>query len=39
MLADEIAKRALSGEGSMGTGSEIEVQKRPSIEEISTFAI
>ena len=39
MLADEIAKRALSGEGLISTGSEMEVQKRPSIEEISTFAI
>ena len=36
MIADEIAKLASSKEG---TSLEIEAQKCPSIEEISTFAI
>ena len=39
MIANEITKLALSKEGSTSIGSEMEVQKRPSIEEISTFAI
>ena len=39
MIANEITKLASSKEGSMSIGSEMEVQKRPSIEEISSFAI
>ena len=39
MIADEIAKLASLEEGSTSMGSEMEVQKCPSIEEISTFAI
>ena len=39
MTADEIVKLASLEKGSTGMGSEMEVQKRPSIEEISTFAI
>ena len=39
MVADEVAKLASSEEGSIGLGLEMEVQKRPSIKEISTFAI
>ena len=39
MIADEIAKLASSEEGSMSMGLEMEAQKCPSIEEISTFAI
>ena len=39
MIAEEIVKLASSKEGSTSIGLEMEVQKRPSIEEISTFAI
>ena len=39
MTANEIVKLASLEKGSTGMGSEMEVQKRPSIEEISTFAI
>ena len=39
MIAEEIAKLASSEEGSMSMGQEMEVQKCPSIEEFSTFAI
>ena len=39
MIADEIAKLASSEEGLTSMGSEMEVQKCPSILEISTFAI
>ena len=39
MIADEIAKLALSEEGSTSIGLEMEAQKYPSIEEISTFVI
>ena len=39
MIVEEIAKLASSKEGSTSMGLEMEVQKRPSIEEISTFAI
>ena len=39
MTADEIVKLASLEKGSTGMGSKMEVQKRPSIEEISTFAI
>ena len=39
MTADEIVKLASLEEGSTGMGLEMEVQKRPNIEEISTFAI
>ena len=39
MEADEIAKMASSKDGSMSTKLDMEVQKRPSIEEVSTFAI
>ena len=39
MIADEIAKLASLEEGSTSMGSEMEIQKRPNIEEISTFAI
>jgi len=38
-VADEIAKLASSEEGSISPGLEMEVQKHPNIEEISTFAI
>ena len=39
MVADEVAKLAPSKEESTSIGLEMEVQKRPSIEEISTFTI
>ena len=39
MIAGEVAKLASSEEGSASLGLEIEVQKHPSIKEISTFAI
>ena len=39
MITNEITKLASSKEGSTSIGSEMEVQKRPSIEEISSFAI
>ena len=39
MIANEIAKLALSEERSTSMGLEMEVQKCPSIEEVSTFAI
>ena len=39
MIADEITKLTSSEEGSTSMGLEMEVQKRPSIKEISTFAI
>ena len=39
MVADEVAKLASSEEGAVSIGLMTEVQKRPSIEEISTFAI
>ena len=39
MAADEVAKLALSEEGATSMGLVMEVQKRPNIEEISTFAI
>ena len=39
MIANEIAKLALSRERSTSMGLEMEVQKFPSIEEVSTFAI
>nr|XP_023876608.1 uncharacterized protein LOC111989033 [Quercus suber] len=39
MIVDEIAKLASLKEGSTGMGLKMEGQKRPSIEEISTFAI
>ena len=39
MIADEIAKLASLKEGSTSIGSEMEIQKRPNIKEISTFAI
>ena len=39
MIADEIVKLASSEEGSTSMGIEMEAQKCPSIEEISTFAI
>ena len=39
MTADEIVKLASLEKGSTGMGSKMEVQKRPNIEEISTFAI
>ena len=39
MTADEIVKLASLEKGSTGMGSKMEVQKHPSIEEISTFAI
>ena len=39
MIEDEIVKLASLEEGSTSMGSNMEVQKRPSIEEISTFAI
>ena len=39
MIADEIAKLASSKEGSTSMGLEMEAQKHPSIEEISTFGI
>ena len=39
MAANEVAKLASSEEGSINLGLEMKVQKRPSIIEISTFAI
>ena len=39
MIVDEIAKLASSEERSTSMGSEMEVQKHPSIEKVSTFAI
>ena len=39
MIADEIAKLASLEERSTSMGSEMEVQKHPNIEEVSTFAI
>ena len=39
MVADEIAKMALSEEGSTSMELNMEVQKRPSIEEVPTFVI
>ena len=39
MITDEITKLASSEEGLTNMGLEMEAQKRPSIEEISTFAI
>ena len=39
MAADEIAKMALSKEGSTSMELNMEVQKRPNIEEVPTFAI
>ena len=39
MEADEIAKMALSKDGPTSTKLDMEVQKRPSIKEVSTFAI
>ena len=39
MIADKIAKLASLKEGSTSMGLEMEAQKHPSIEEISTFAI
>ena len=39
MVANKVAKLTPSEEGSTSIGLEMEVQKRPSIEEISTFTI
>ena len=39
MVADEIAKMASPEEGLMSMELRMEVQKRPSIEEVSTFMI
>ena len=39
MEADEIAKMTLSKDGPTSTKLDMEVQKRPSIKEVSTFAI
>ena len=39
MEADEIVKMASLEDGSTSTKLDMEVQKRPSIEEVSTFAI
>ena len=39
MVANEVAKLASSEEGVASMGLMTEVQKRPSIEEISTFVI
>ena len=39
MVADEITKMALSEEGSTSMELNMEVQKRPSIEEVPTFVI
>ena len=39
MVANKVTELASSEEGSTSMGLEMEVQKRPSIEEISTFAI
>ena len=39
MVAEEVEKLASSKKGAASTGLMTEVQKHPSIEEISTFAI
>ena len=39
MVTDEVTKLASSEEGAVSMGLVMEVQKCPSIEEISTFAI
>ena len=39
MIADEITKQASSEEGPTNMDLEMEVQKYPNIEEVSTFAI
>jgi len=39
MLADEITKMASLEEGATSMGLDMETQKRPSIEEVFTFAI
>ena len=39
MVTDEVAKLASSEEGLISQGLKMEVQKCPSVEEISTFAI
>ena len=39
MVADEVTKMASSEEGSTRSQLDMEVQKRPSIEEVATFAI
>ena len=39
IVADEIAKMAMSEDGLTSTKLDMEVQKRPSIEEVFTFAI
>ena len=39
MIADKIAKLASLKEGSTSMGLEMEAQKHPSIEEISTFVV
>ena len=39
MVVDEVAKLASLEEGAVSMGLVMEVQKRPNIEEISTFAI
>ena len=39
MEVDEIIKMALLEDGSTSTKLDMEVQKRPSIEEVSIFAI
>ena len=38
MTADEVSKQASSDEGGISTDLEMEVQKRPSIEEMPMFA-
>ena len=39
MVADKVAKMASSEKGSTRTQLDMEVQKRPSIEDVSTFVI
>ena len=39
MVADEIVKMASSEDGAMSMGLDMEIQKRPNIEEVFTFAI
>ena len=39
MTADEVSKQASSDEGGISTDLEMEVQKRPSIEEMPMFAV
>nr|XP_023885010.1 uncharacterized protein LOC111997177 [Quercus suber] len=39
MVANEIVKMALLDDGVASIGLDMEIQKRPSIEEVSTFAI